>query len=150
MNSHFIINLLLLHLLCSCPEEERGSLVEHGTVPKFADLPLSKRRPRSHLLTTGIKIQYHSRISNLSILASGLCLGRHTKRDLGTITLSLAEDGIVPDADEGFEETLRLARSARAQNRLHGQFGETIADTFLPGLQFAEANVRELGIDEEA
>ena len=90
MNSRFIINLLLLRLLGSRPEEERGSLVEHGTLPKIADLLLSKRRPRSHLLTTGIKIQYHSRISDLSILASGLCLGRHTKRDLGTITLSLA------------------------------------------------------------
>ena len=87
MNSRFIINLLLLG---SRAEEGRGSLVEHGTVPKFADLPLSKRRPRSHLLTTGIRIQYHSRISHLSILASGLCLGRHTKRDLGMITLSLA------------------------------------------------------------
>ena len=90
MNSRFIINLLLLRLLGSRPEEERGSLVEHGTLPKIADLLLSKRRPRSHLLTTGIKIQYHSRISDLSILASGLCLGRHTKRDLGMITLSLA------------------------------------------------------------
>ena len=61
-----------------------NSQMGHGIVPKFDELRLSKRKPKSHSLTTVIRILWRLQIFDHWTHASALFLARRMTHDSGT------------------------------------------------------------------